>query len=144
MIWQLYILENDHHSKSSDHLSPYKANAILLTIFSLLYIISPWLIYYWKSVLINLLHPFPPYSILHPLPPFSPLATTKFVSVSISLGFVFVCLFCFLNLNASEINCIFLYLTSKPRVTKAKINKWDYAKSGGEGGWRGNRDGEYM
>ena len=34
-------LQNGHHNKSSYHLSAYKVNAILLTVFSMLYFSSP-------------------------------------------------------------------------------------------------------
>ena len=42
MICQSNTLWNNHHSKSSNHLSPYKIITILLTIFLMLYITSPW------------------------------------------------------------------------------------------------------
>ena len=35
-----YVLQNDHHNKSSNHLSPYKMITISLTICPMLYIIS--------------------------------------------------------------------------------------------------------
>lgn len=84
-------LQNGHHNKSSYHLSAYKVNAILLTVFSMLYFSSPWLTYYATGCL-HLFIPFT-YSTPH-LPPilncFSPLATTRMFSVSKSLGFVSV------------------------------------------------------
>ena len=39
-----YISKNDHHSKSSNLLSPYKFFTVLSTIFLLLYLTSTWLI----------------------------------------------------------------------------------------------------
>ena len=40
-----YILQNDHHNKSSYRLSPYKMITVSLTIFPMLYVISLWIIY---------------------------------------------------------------------------------------------------
>ena len=45
MIWHLYTLQNDHHSKFGYCVSPYEVNTIWL-IFPMLYITSPWLIYF--------------------------------------------------------------------------------------------------
>ena len=59
-------LQNGHHNKSSYHLSAYKVNAILLTVFSMLYFSSPWLTYYATGCL-HLFIPFT-YSTPH-LPP---------------------------------------------------------------------------
>ena len=51
---------NDHHDKSS-HLSPYKVITISLTLFLMLYVTSPWLIYFITGglYLLSLLHLFP-------------------------------------------------------------------------------------
>ena len=46
MIQHLNILWYDHYSKSSNHLSSYKFIAVLLTVFPVLYITSPWLMYF--------------------------------------------------------------------------------------------------
>lgn len=40
----LYTLQSDHHSKSSYHLSLHKDIALVLTMFPVLYITSPWLV----------------------------------------------------------------------------------------------------
>ena len=40
----LYTLQSDHHSKSSYHPSLHKDIALLLTMFPVLYITSPWLV----------------------------------------------------------------------------------------------------
>ena len=46
LIQYFYTLQNDHQGKSSYHLSPYKDNIFLLTIFPTLYISSLWFIYF--------------------------------------------------------------------------------------------------
>lgn len=53
--WYFYTLQNDHHNKSSYHLSLYKAITVLLIIFPVLYITSPCLNLFCKWKLI----PFP-------------------------------------------------------------------------------------
>ena len=49
------MLWNDHHGKSSYHLSPYKVITMLLTLFPMLYIISSWLSYFIAESLYILL-----------------------------------------------------------------------------------------
>ena len=44
MLWYFYALQNDHHDKSSYHLSLHKDITLLLTIFPVVYITSPWLV----------------------------------------------------------------------------------------------------
>ena len=51
----LYTLWNDHHGKSSYHLSPYRVIIILLTLFLMLYIISSCLSYFIAGSLYILL-----------------------------------------------------------------------------------------
>ena len=46
-----YTSQNDHHDKSSYHLSPYKNITLWLTIFLTVYIFSPWLIYFLTEIL---------------------------------------------------------------------------------------------
>lgn len=46
VIQQLNKLQNDNHSKSGYHVSPHKVIRIWLSIFPMLYITSPWLIYF--------------------------------------------------------------------------------------------------
>ena len=108
MIWYLYRLQNDHHSKSRYHPSPSKVtyffllmrtfkiyylsnfqvcNTIILTIFKYMihYISMTYLFYTWKFV------PLTPFThFAHLLTPI-PSSTTNFVTVSVSL-----ILFCFL------------------------------------------------
>ena len=50
MIWDFYILQNDHHSKSSYHLSPHRDITLLLTILYLVYISALWLIYFVMEI----------------------------------------------------------------------------------------------
>ena len=45
VVQYFYILQNDHHNKSSYHLSPYKMITVSLTIFPMFYVISLWIIY---------------------------------------------------------------------------------------------------
>ena len=45
VIWYFYTLQNDHHDKSSYHLSPYK-NTLLLAVLPKLSFLSLWLIYF--------------------------------------------------------------------------------------------------
>ena len=60
VIWHLRALWNDHHDKSSNHVSPYKVITVLLTIFFILYITAPMahLFYTWRFVPLNPLHLF--------------------------------------------------------------------------------------
>ena len=93
VIWHLHTLWNDHHDNSSKHLSPYKVIIMLLTIFHMLYITSPWLIYFISEGLYFLI----PFSYFAS-PTSSLLATTHLFSVSVSLFlFGLVYLFCFLD-----------------------------------------------
>ena len=46
MILYLHTLWNHNHDKSSNHLPSYKIITILLIIYLMLYITSPWFIYY--------------------------------------------------------------------------------------------------
>ena len=46
MIQYFYTLQNDHHNKSSCHLSPYKVITILLAVFPMLYITSQRLFFF--------------------------------------------------------------------------------------------------
>ena len=62
-----------HHNKSSYHLSAYKVNAILLTVFSVLYFSSPWLTYYATGCL-YLLIPF-----TYSTPHLSPIFTVSYL-----------------------------------------------------------------
>ena len=79
----IHTLWNDHHDKSSNHLSTYKVITILLT--TLCYIFHPWayLFYNWKFLPLNPLHLFHSPSLL---------ATICLVFVSMSLFS-----FCFLD-----------------------------------------------
>ena len=56
VVWLLYTLLGEHHSFGYN-LSTYKANTILLTLFSMLYFTSPWLIYFisvgWYSMILQ-------------------------------------------------------------------------------------------
>ena len=104
MIQYFYTLQNDHHDKSSYHLSWYKVIKIL-TIFPMLYISSPWLIYFVTGNLYLLISltdfthpPHTPPSLWQP--PIFPL--------SISL-FLFVHLFCFLDSTYKWIKTVFVF-----------------------------------
>ena len=66
VIWHLHTLWNDHHNKSSKHLSPYEVITLVLTAFLMLYITSPWLTYFITGGL-SLLIPFT-YFPQHPPP----------------------------------------------------------------------------
>ena len=45
VIWYLHVLWNGHHNESSKHISTYKVVTVL-TVFFMLYIMSPWPIYF--------------------------------------------------------------------------------------------------
>lgn len=84
-------LQNGHHNKSSYHLSAYEVNAILSTVFSMLYFSSPWLTYYATECW-YLLIPFT-YSTPH-LPPIftvSHLWQPPDYFLYLSLGFICFC-----------------------------------------------------
>ena len=67
------------------HLSPYKANTILLSVFPMLCFISPWTIYFITRYVYLLIS----FSTLYPdLQPFFPVVTTNLSSVSMSWSFV--------------------------------------------------------
>ena len=103
-IWYFYILRNDHHDKSSYHLSPYKVMTILLTIFSMLYISSLWLIYFVTGSLYLLI----------PITYFtSPVWQPHFCSLYLWVCFCFVLffhLFCFLNSTYKWNQTVFVFL----------------------------------
>ena len=89
VIQHFCTLQNDNPGKSTYHLSPFKDNTLLLTVFPMLYTSSQWLIYFITGnlcLLISLTYfTNPP---LHP----SPLATTCMFSVSMTLFlFCYVC-----------------------------------------------------
>ena len=65
MIQRLCTLQNDHHDKSSYHLSPCKVNTVLLTVLPMLYITSSWLIYFTTGSLSPLI----PFTHLSPSSP---------------------------------------------------------------------------
>ena len=83
------------------HPSPYKANAVLLTIVSMLNITSPWHIYHCKIVLFDPFHLCCP-----PLKPLPPLAETNLFSVCMDLGFV-----CFVKSFSASIEMILWFLS---------------------------------
>ena len=67
VVWVLYTLWNDHNSKTSYHLSPYKIIALLLSVFPVLYFASHNLfVYNWKLVSLNPLYLFHPFATLIP------------------------------------------------------------------------------
>ena len=111
VIWYFHILQNAHHDKFSYHLSPYKGITLLLTIFPMLYISSPWLIYFVTEsvyLLISLTY------VAHS-PTSSPLATSCLFSVSMILFlFCYLYLFCFLDFTYkwNHLVFVFLWLTS--------------------------------
>ena len=130
MIRYLYILLNDHHDKSSYHVPPYIVtkffflwwgllrftlrnfkthNIVLLTIVTMLYFTSPWLIYFITGIL-YLLPPFTHFT--HP-PPLSPLTTTNLFSLSMSLVFclfvIYICIPISTNLESVEMSCPFTH-----------------------------------
>ena len=80
-IWYLYTFLNGHHGKLSYRLSLYKVITIFLTIVPMLYITSPWLIYFITGIL-NFLIPFICFVCLPN--PFL-LANVSLLSVSVSL-----------------------------------------------------------
>lgn len=78
VIWHLYTWCINHQARFSNHLSPYKVIAVLLTMFpTVCYIPVTYLFYKWKCVP---LHP-----ILLLSPPTSPLAAAGLFSVSESV-----------------------------------------------------------
>ena len=109
VIWHLYTLLNHSH-KSDTHLSLYKVITVLLTIFFMLYITSPRLIYFITGGLYLLisLHPFCPYTV-------SPLTTAYSLHVSV---FHFA-LFWFWESTYEWHNVlfVFLWLISLPILT---------------------------
>ena len=86
---------NCHHNNPNYHLSPYKINAILLTMVPMVYVIAPWFLHfiagglYFLIPFILLLHR--PTTTNHLPPP--RLATTNLFSVSMSIGIVLFVLF---------------------------------------------------
>ena len=115
-----YILQNDHHNKSSYHLSLWKVIIILLTVFSMLYSRSLWLTLQLEVYILYLLYLFihPPFHIF----PFWQLIVCTlylwifFCSVFCSLVlffdfmykwkylvFVFICLTCFIWYNILQV-----------------------------------------
>ena len=55
VIQYFYSFQNDHHSNSSYHLSPYR-DMLLLTILSTLWFLSTWLIYFVTQSLYLLIY----------------------------------------------------------------------------------------
>ena len=106
MVWHLHTSWNDHHDKSTNPLSPYKVITISLTIFLMLYITSPWLIYFITGGL-YLLIPLTYFVSLTPLPS----GNHPFFSVFMSLfSFCFVCLFCFLDSTYKWDHRVFIFV----------------------------------
>lgn len=123
MIPYLYTLWNDHNSKSGNPWSPHIVflqwellrftflsnfqicNTLLLTIVTMLYITSPWLIYNWKLF---------PFNSLHPFQPLSPsLAITNLFIMSTSLDcFALFCFDFFFNSTYKWNHTVFIILIS--------------------------------
>lgn len=99
VIQHVCTLWNGHHNKSSSHLSPYKVNAMSVTLFAMMYITSWWLFYCWKFILLDPLHPFLPPHHHHPFPSGN---HQSFFS-SINMNFVLFCWFIFSIPHVSEI-----------------------------------------
>ena len=107
VIWHLHTLWNDHHdNKSSNHLVPYKVITVLLTIFLMLYMTSPWLIYYVTGGL-YLLIPFI-YFAHSPQPP--PFWQPPICSLYLWIYFHIVSSFCFLDSTYKWDHAVFLFL----------------------------------
>ena len=113
VIWYFYTLQNNRH-KSSYHLSPYKVITMSLIIFPVLYILSPWLIYFVIGSLYLLI--FLTYFTHLPTP--ASLVTTYLFSASASL-FLF-CLSSFF---------VFLHSTYKWNHTVLLFAAWLFSHS---------------
>ena len=105
VIQHLNSLWDDHHNQFSYHLSPFKVITILLTVFPILYSTSPWLIYNWNFVFLNLFY-------LFPSSPHSPLSWQSpvwFLYLWI-FSVLFVHLFCFLDSIYKWNHMVFVFL----------------------------------
>ena len=102
VIWHLYTLWDDHR-KFSYHLSPFKVITTLLTIFPILYITSPWLIYFITGSLC-LLIPFTYFT--HPPIPCQPPVCSLYLWVC----FCFVMFICFLDSTCKWNHAVFVFL----------------------------------
>ena len=92
IIWHLHTLWNDHHDNYSNHLFLYEFIIVSLTIFFVMYITFPWLIYFVTRGLFFLI-PFTCLTFPTQLPL---LGTIHLFSVSLSLfSHCFVCFFRF-------------------------------------------------
>ena len=91
--WNLCILELSKVRVAFFFLFPYKVIKILLTLFPMLHITSPWLIYFITGSL-YLLVPFPYFA--HPPSP-CPLASVCSLYLCVSFCFMFVRLYIYVN-----------------------------------------------
>ena len=90
MIWYFFSLQNKYHSKSGYHLLPYRIITVLLTIFTMLYIIFPWLIYFINGSWYFLLIPFTYFA----LSTYSPLLWQLLVFFCVSMSLFLFCYIC--------------------------------------------------
>ena len=97
VVWCFYILQNDPHNMSSYCPSPQKVIPILLTVFPMLYVISPWLTYFITGSL-NLLISLIYFSYCPPFPPSSHMLPVCFLHLWVYFcSVIFVYLFCSLD-----------------------------------------------
>ena len=94
VIQYLYTKWNDLHDKFSNHLWPYKAISISLTMLSVLNVISLWFIYSMTGILYLLI----PFTFSLSFPHHPPLWKPPVCSLYLlQCLFCYVCLFCFLD-----------------------------------------------